>query len=657
MSSGSLHAQAQQEEGFQELTRGPVHEAFATTVSYDPEPGMIVTTEPPDLIEEVPPDQRPAGDNVTWISGYWGWDQEESDFIWISGIWRNLPPDRQWVPGYWGDLETGWQWTSGYWAEEEAQEVAYLPQPPKSVETGPNIAAPSSSHIWVSGTWVNRESRYAWRPGYWEPGQENWTWVPAHYQWTRRGYVFIEGYWDYDVNRRGVVFAPVRFQRQYYSRPNYYYTPSTVISLNVFINHLFVRPNYGHYYFGDYYAPRYRDNGFYASYSYHSGRRGYDPIYAYSRWENRSDRNWERSRRDNFTYYRDNEAARPPQTWAAMNLRSKGERRGSRDNDEFAQPLAVYAEQREGRQRFEKVSKDNRDRYVAQRQQTREFSKSRRLLENRADERSANERKNVRSEKLAKSPVVGKRSAQMAASEAPPKRREARSDKRGDKKSDAGTEAGRVTDSGKRPADPKNADRPRRGDREAKESREQDEKSGKEKSPRGRDKETSAERREKRPESAGEQKVEPAAGKSGKNEARRAKTDKGPEKKLETAPQRMDQPAKDSTKPESAPGRRDAGPRAARQPEKPAERQAKPEPQKAPASKPPQAEKREAPKQQVRQRDQQRQAKPDRNAERPQRAAEPPQKAARPEREPKSPKAEEKRSKRNSSEDEKKKKE
>lgn len=54
-----------------------------------------------EAIEEVPPEQKPTGDNVDWIPGYWAWDDERTDFLWVSGIWRSLPPGRQWVSGYW----------------------------------------------------------------------------------------------------------------------------------------------------------------------------------------------------------------------------------------------------------------------------------------------------------------------------------------------------------------------------------------------------------------------------------------------------------------------------------------------------------------------------------------------------------------------------
>src|SRR5262245_36162754 len=83
------------------LTKGPVHEAYAEPETTNAEAGPIVPKQPPEPIEEVPPNEKPAGDNVVWIGGYWAWDDEHADYIWISGFWRQLPPDRDWVPGYW----------------------------------------------------------------------------------------------------------------------------------------------------------------------------------------------------------------------------------------------------------------------------------------------------------------------------------------------------------------------------------------------------------------------------------------------------------------------------------------------------------------------------------------------------------------------------
>lgn len=60
-----------------EVLRGPVHEAFAESVSYEPQPGILVGAAVPELIEELPPEQRPEGGNVAWIPGYWVWDDEQ----------------------------------------------------------------------------------------------------------------------------------------------------------------------------------------------------------------------------------------------------------------------------------------------------------------------------------------------------------------------------------------------------------------------------------------------------------------------------------------------------------------------------------------------------------------------------------------------------
>ena len=207
------------------------------------------------------------------------------------------------MPGYWGKSAQGYQWTSGYWADAKVSEVEYLPEPPATVEAGPNIAAPSADDTWLPGCWVWQNGRYAWRPGFWATVQPDWDWVPAHYVWAPRGYVFVDGYWDYSIGRRGVLFAPVYFNAGVYARPGFSYSPATVIDLGVFADHLFLRPQYQHYYFGDYYAANYQAAGFYPSYSYNSGRFGYDPIYAHERWQHRQDRGWEQrvSRRTSRT--------------------------------------------------------------------------------------------------------------------------------------------------------------------------------------------------------------------------------------------------------------------------------------------------------------------------------------------------------------------
>jgi hypothetical protein len=60
-------------------TRGPVHEAYARPLNATPRPGPVVPKQPPEPIKELPPDQKPDGDQIEWIPGYWAWDNDQSD--------------------------------------------------------------------------------------------------------------------------------------------------------------------------------------------------------------------------------------------------------------------------------------------------------------------------------------------------------------------------------------------------------------------------------------------------------------------------------------------------------------------------------------------------------------------------------------------------
>ena len=96
------------------------------------------------------------------------------------------------------------------------------------------------------------------------------------------------------------------------------YSPSTVINPAVFASHLFLRPRYEHYYFGDYYAPSYANAGFSPSFTFQSSRFGYDPFFAQERWQHRQDPNWQQRTEANFRDFTNNPNIRPPRTLAAQ---------------------------------------------------------------------------------------------------------------------------------------------------------------------------------------------------------------------------------------------------------------------------------------------------------------------------------------------------
>jgi len=311
------------------LTRGPIHEAFAAPIVHDPGAGPVIPKDPPSPIQEMPPDQKPAGQNVQWIPGYWAWDVSRNDFLWVSGIWRDPPPNSQWVPGYWNQVEGGNQWVPGTWmpvgsgqgpgqASKQGQ-PSYLPPPPQSLETGPTTPQPSPNVAWTPGYWSWQGTNYVWRPGFWGAVQPNWIWIPAHYVWTPSGYLFVAGYWDLPVANRGLMFAPVYYPQPVYAQPNFVFTPSISIVGSAVTANLFVSAGTNQYLFGDFYAQNFVGIGItpWFSFTFATGRPlYYDPLFSYYAVVNvRQNPGWVTEIRRTYIQRRDNVALRPPHTY------------------------------------------------------------------------------------------------------------------------------------------------------------------------------------------------------------------------------------------------------------------------------------------------------------------------------------------------------
>ncbi|MBV8077735.1 MAG: YXWGXW repeat-containing protein [Planctomycetaceae bacterium] len=301
--------------GMQVLTRGPIHEAFAVPVIFDPGPGPVVPKQPPPPIPELPPDRRPRGADVRWIPGDWGWDDRRHDFVWVSGTWREVPPGRHWVPGYWNPVEGGCQWVAGFWAPTDQRQLQYLPPPPASQEAGPTRPAPGPDFVWVPGSWCWRDARYSWRPGFWAPSQPDWLWVPDHYVWSPAGDLFVDGYWDRPLQNRGLLFAPVSFAQRLPNPPRPDFSPSVVLLTSALLSSLFVQPSDCHYYFGDYYDPDFIRSGIYPWHAFHESRHGYDPLFSYyAASSRRRDPEWVDHLREAYRFRLEHEDARPPWT-------------------------------------------------------------------------------------------------------------------------------------------------------------------------------------------------------------------------------------------------------------------------------------------------------------------------------------------------------
>jgi hypothetical protein len=295
---------ANAQDAMQVLDHGPIHEAFAEPIVMDPNARPTVDKEPPAPINEVPPDVKPEGNDVQWIPGYWMWSDDKHDFIWVSGVWRDMPPGRRWVPGHWSQEDGKYAWVSGFWADDQRQEVQMLPNPPESLEVGPNTPAPAANYFWVPGIWNWQGAGYAWRPGYWYAGQTNWVWIPDYYCYTPYGAIFVNGYWDYPLVNRGLLYAPIWWSSPVYGYSGFYYRPYRALNSALLLSALFVNGNYGHYYYGWgswWNGGNWGYNGFWPWWAWNGHRHGYDPFYNYHRWHDGHNRHdWVNNVRQDF---------------------------------------------------------------------------------------------------------------------------------------------------------------------------------------------------------------------------------------------------------------------------------------------------------------------------------------------------------------------
>ncbi len=367
------------------LNHGPIHEGFAQPLDLAPQAGILSPDEPPADIVENPAAERPKSLQYVWIPGYWAWDTERTDYVWVSGCWRMPPAGMSWIPGYWNRVPQGWQWVAGFWtATSQAKRIQYLPQPPAIVDVQPPSTAVVTGQIWVPPCYYWRNNAYILRAGYWLAPQSNWVWVPSHYAWTPYGYVFVQGYWDYVLTTRGILYAPVYFPRRLHRPRGYTYSLGVVVNIGNLEFSLFSSPRYRHYYFGDYYSDFYISLGIYPWFEFGTRHSWYDPIYEHRRcYYRQTIPQWDKHIRHEYDLRRADASLRPPKTYRELESRAAQISPRQRNDIRMVEPIRTYAERETAPIRFSRMSDKERQKIVSHTNEVNDFRQERRQLESR----------------------------------------------------------------------------------------------------------------------------------------------------------------------------------------------------------------------------------------------------------------------------------
>ncbi len=129
------------------LMEGPLHEAFLSPRK-DREPAHVVKAPPPPVAER--PGIDPPSASAEWIEGYWEWDANRNDFVWVTGTWRVPPPGRFWVNGYWKRDDKGWYRVPGFWSDRRTDRIDYRKNGPPQERPDDDPGEPPARRLLLS---------------------------------------------------------------------------------------------------------------------------------------------------------------------------------------------------------------------------------------------------------------------------------------------------------------------------------------------------------------------------------------------------------------------------------------------------------------------------------------------------------------------------
>jgi hypothetical protein len=232
---------------FETIKTPIVHEGFISS-EIDQLVLEPIEKSPPKRINELK-SVKPEG-HFEWLNGYWHFSKDRGEYIWISGAWRKAPPHHRWVEGKWLPTVQGWVWQSGFWSRNQGRQLLIVSQaPPEPLSDKMPNPPRNNDSFWISGHWQfnTRTQKYVWAEGQWEDFKPNWIYVPGHFIWNEKGYIYIEPYWDWPLDKRGEAYLAVQINpdEQRYVQ----YLPTKIVKVDDLILAYFTLwPEYGELY-------------------------------------------------------------------------------------------------------------------------------------------------------------------------------------------------------------------------------------------------------------------------------------------------------------------------------------------------------------------------------------------------------------------------
>jgi hypothetical protein len=159
------------------------------------------------------------------------------------------------------------------------------------------------------------------------------------------------------------LFAPVYFPRHFHEGRRVSYALSIVVDFGNLEFGLFTRPQYSHYYFGDYYDSTYISRGIFPWFEFERRHTWYDPIYVHDRWRYRKvEPHWEQHERQRYDRFRNDKSLRPPRTYREMENKANKMPASRQKNYQIAEPLTKVVEGKTTAFKFEQIKPKARQR-------------------------------------------------------------------------------------------------------------------------------------------------------------------------------------------------------------------------------------------------------------------------------------------------------